>query len=111
MDATTVDIDLAKNVFEIALADERRHIVERQRLIRARFDRFFINRPACRIVMEACGSAHHHARRLGSQGHDVVLESIHDLLGDLPLGVKRLAGARLAVKGDPRLPRHLRQEQ
>jgi transposase len=73
MDATTVGIDLAKNVFEIALADERGHIVERQRLSRARFDRFFVNRPACRIVMEACGSAHHHARRLSSQGHSVVL--------------------------------------
>lgn len=73
MDATTVGIDLAKNVFEIALADERGHIVERQRLTRARFDRFFANRATCRIVMEACGSAHHHARRLSSQGHDVVL--------------------------------------
>lgn len=73
MDATTVGVDLAKNVFELALADERGHIVERQRLSRARFDRFFINRAACRIVMEACGSAHHHARRLTSQGHEVVL--------------------------------------
>jgi transposase len=73
MDATTVGIDLAKNVFEIALADERGHIVERQRLSRARFDRFFANRATCRIVMEACGSAHHHARRLSSQGHEVVL--------------------------------------
>ena len=73
MNATTVGIDLAKSVFEIALADERGHIIERQRLNRARFDRFFVNRPSCRIVMEACGSAHHHARRLSSQGHDVVL--------------------------------------
>lgn len=73
MNATTVGIDLAKNVFEIALANERGHIVERQRLSRARFDRFFVNRAACRIVMEACGSAHHHARRLSSQGHQVVL--------------------------------------
>ena len=73
MDATTVGVDLAKNVFEIALADQRGHIVERQRLSRARFDRFFVNRAACRIVMEACGSAHHHARRLSSQGHDVIL--------------------------------------
>ena len=73
MDATTVGVDLAKNVFEIALADERGHIVERHRLSRARFDRFFVNRPACRIVMEACGSAHHHARRLSSHGHDVLL--------------------------------------
>ena len=73
MDATTVGVDLAKNVFQIALADGRGHIVERHRLTRARFDRFFVNRAACRIVMEACGSAHHHARRLSSQGHDVVL--------------------------------------
>ncbi len=73
MNATTVGVDLAKNVFEIALADERGHIVERQRLSRARFHRFFVNRPGCRIVMEACGSAHHHARRLSSQGHAVVL--------------------------------------
>jgi transposase len=73
MDATTVGVDLAKNVFEIALADGRGHIVERQRLNRARFDRFFVNRPRCRIVMEACGSAHHHARRLSSQGHEVML--------------------------------------
>ncbi len=49
MDATTVGVDLAKNVFEIALADSRGHIVERQRLTRARFDRFFVNRTACRI--------------------------------------------------------------
>src|SRR5688572_2849921 len=32
MNATTVGVDLAKNVFEIALADERGHIAERQRL-------------------------------------------------------------------------------
>lgn len=73
MDATTVGIDLAKNVFEIALTDARGHIVERQRLSRAHFDRFFVNRPPCRIVMEACGSAHHHARSLSSQGHQVIL--------------------------------------
>lgn len=73
MDATTVGVDLAKNVFEVALADGRGIIVERHRLNRARFDRFFVNRPACRIVMEACGSAHHHARRLRDQGHEVCL--------------------------------------
>lgn len=73
MDATTVGVDLAKDVFEIALADGQGHILERHRLSRARFDRFFVNRPAARIVMEACGSAHHHARRLSSQGHEVVL--------------------------------------
>ena len=52
--------------FEQLRAELRRETDEtRQRLNRARFDRFFVNRPACRIVMEACGSAHHHARRQG----------------------------------------------
>lgn len=73
MDATTVGVDLAKNVFQIAVADSRGLIVERHRLSRARFEVFFGNRPSCRIVMEACGSAHHHARRLRSAGHDVIL--------------------------------------
>ena len=73
MDATTVGVDLAKNVFQIAVADARGHIVERHRLSRARFEVFFGNRAACRIVMEACGSAHHHARRLRDLGHDVIL--------------------------------------
>ncbi len=73
MNATTVGIDLAKNVFEIALADERGHIAERQCLSRARFDRFFVNRPARRILMDFCDSAHHHARRPSSQGHHVEL--------------------------------------
>jgi transposase len=73
MDATTVGVDLAKNVFQIAVADARGHIVERHRLSRLRFDLFFSNRPVCKIVMEACGSAHHHARRLRQLGHEVIL--------------------------------------
>lgn len=73
MNATTCGVDLAKNVFEVALADREFQVFERQRLSRARFGRFFVNRPACRIVMEACGSAHHWARTLAAQGHEVVL--------------------------------------
>jgi transposase len=73
MDATTVGVDLAKNVFQIAVADAGGHIVERHRLSRARFEVFFGNRPACRVVMEACGSAHHHARHVRSLGPEVIL--------------------------------------
>jgi transposase len=71
MDATTVGVDLAKNVFQIAVADARGHIVERHRLSRGEL--FFSNRAVCKIVMEACGSAHHHARRLQQLGHQVIL--------------------------------------
>jgi transposase len=34
---------------------------------------FFANIPPCTIGMEACGSAHHWARRLASLGHSVHL--------------------------------------
>jgi hypothetical protein len=45
MNATTVAVDLAKNVFELAVADADWRIVERHRLNRARFVRFFVHRP------------------------------------------------------------------
>ena len=63
MDATTVAIDLAKNVFELVVADARNQLIEHKHLSRAAFMRFFDSRCACRIVMEACGSAHYWGRR------------------------------------------------
>lgn len=73
MQATTIAVDLAKNVFELALADESWQVTERHRLSRARFARFFATRPSCRVVMESCGTAHFWARRLVAAGHDVAL--------------------------------------
>lgn len=68
MHATTVAIDLAKDVFELAFADVHGRIVERKRLSRLAFSRCLTNRPTLRVVMEACGSAHHWARVLQAQG-------------------------------------------
>src|SRR5437899_6703446 len=73
MNATTVAVDLAKNVFEIALADVRWKILERARLTRAQFERWFDNRKVDLVVMEACGSAHHWARTLRTRGIEVRL--------------------------------------
>lgn len=72
MNATTVGVDLAKNRFELAVADPSGRL-ERHRLNRTRFGQFFGNRPPSRIVMETCGSAHHWGRTLQAQGHEVVL--------------------------------------
>ena len=77
MNATTVAVDLAKNVFELAVADTEWRIVERHRLNRARFARFFVHRAPCQVIMEACGSAHHWARRLVAEGHTVRLLPAH----------------------------------
>jgi transposase len=73
MNATTVAVDLAKNVFELALADARWKIVERARLTRAQFERWFDNRKVDLVVMEACGSAHYWARTLRARGIEVRL--------------------------------------
>ena len=46
MNATTVAVDLAKNVFELAVADEHWRVIERHRLTRGQFERWFANRNA-----------------------------------------------------------------
>ena len=73
MDATTVAVDVAKNVFELAIADAQWRVVGSARLTRAQFERWFDNRAVQRVVMEACGSAHHWARSLQARGIEVRL--------------------------------------
>lgn len=79
MHATTVAIDLAKEVFELAFADGRGRIIERKRLSRRAFQRSLENRPPLAVVMEACGSAHYWARRFQAQGHTVRLLPARDV--------------------------------
>ena len=73
MNATTVAVDVAKNVFELALADEQWRVVGSARLTRGQFERWFNNRDVKLVVMEACGSAHHWGRMLQSRGIKVKL--------------------------------------
>ncbi|HEY0802218.1 MAG TPA: IS110 family transposase [Steroidobacteraceae bacterium] len=73
MHSTTIAVDLAKNVFELAVAGPDWKLIERHRLSRAKFALFFVQRPPCRVVMEACGSAHHWARQITASGHLVEL--------------------------------------
>lgn len=73
MNATTVAVDLAKSVFQLAVADEQWQIVETQRLTRTQFERWFVNREVGLVIMEACGSAHHWGRWLNSLGIEVRL--------------------------------------
>ena len=68
MDATTVAVDVAKNVFELAIADAQWRVIGSARLTRGQFERWFDNRAVRLVVMEACGSAHHWARMLQERG-------------------------------------------
>ena len=73
MDATTIGVDLAKTVFELALANPAWRIVGRKRLTRLQFERFIAMQPTTHVVMEACGRAHHWARIARGHGHRVTL--------------------------------------
>jgi transposase len=73
MSKLTIAVDLAKDVFEVAVAKPSGKIIERKRLTRAQFERFWQTREPCAVVMEACGSAHHWARLLVGLGFDVEL--------------------------------------
>jgi transposase len=74
MDATTIGIDLAKDVFEIAISDTRGRVHERRRLSRRQFGVFVDTlSPATVVVMEACGTAHYWGRRCRARGAEVRL--------------------------------------
>src|SRR3989338_264885 len=73
MKITTIGIDLAKNVFQVHGVDEHGRAVFNKPLKREQMAAFFVNLPACLIGMEACGSAHHWARKLQGMGHTVRL--------------------------------------
>lgn len=77
MKDTTIAVDIAKDVFEIAISKEAGRVDEVHRVSRAKFLRVFANRESARVVMEACGSAHHWAREIKRLGHRVVLLPPH----------------------------------
>lgn len=73
----TIAVDLAKNVFEIAISRSPGRVAERHRLSRAHLLRFFAQRQPATVLLEACSSAHFWARELEALGHDVVLLPPH----------------------------------
>jgi transposase len=77
MKHTTIAVDLAKNVFEIAVSQEAGKVSEQLRVNRPQLVSFFAKRPAATVLLEACGSAHFWARRLRSFGHNVILLPPH----------------------------------
>lgn len=73
MQITTVGVDLAKNVLQVHAVDAHGKAVVKKQLKREQMAPFFANLPPCLIGMEACGSAHHWARKLKAMGHTVRL--------------------------------------
>ncbi len=73
MKITTVGIDLAKNLFQLHCVNEHGKVVLRKQFRRDQVAEFFVNLPPCLVGMEACGGAHHWARKLRAYGHTVKL--------------------------------------
>jgi transposase len=71
-----IGIDTSKAVFTLHAIDPADRPVLRVNLRRAQILPFFKKRPRTQIAMEACGSAHHWARKLTALGHDVRLSAL-----------------------------------
>lgn len=79
MHASTVAVDLAKEVFELAFADAQGRVIGRKRLSRKAFARALEQQPPLRVLLEACGSAHYWGRRFQRHGHVVKLLPARDV--------------------------------
>lgn len=73
MQCTTIGIDIAKSVFQLSVANQAGKIIERNRFTRGQFERYLHKQSQSKLVMEACGTAHHWARTAVDAGHEVVL--------------------------------------
>ena len=71
--ATTIAVDVAQSVLEIAVSPRPGLVAARHRLHRSGVLAFFAQQPAATVVLEACGSASYWARELEKLGHHAVL--------------------------------------
>ena len=79
MEHTTIAVDLAKSVFQVAISHKAGRVDVERRLSRERFLEYLAKQPPATVLLEACGSAHYWARRLQPFGHTVRLLPAHDV--------------------------------
>jgi transposase len=77
MNATTYAIDTAKAIFQLHWVEPDTGVIHRRKLQRAKLMEFFARLQPSRILMEACGGAHHWGRELSKLGHQVELLPAH----------------------------------
>lgn len=79
MEHTTIAVDLAKSVFQVAVSHRIGHVTSEHRLRRSQMMPFFAQQPAATVLLEACGSAHYWAREIRRLGHTPRLLPAHDV--------------------------------
>lgn len=73
MNATTYGLDVAKQIFQMYWVEAQTGEIANRRFRRDELITFLAQRPAGRVALEACGSAHWWARKILALGHEVVL--------------------------------------
>jgi hypothetical protein len=73
MNATTYGLDIAKRVFQMYWVEAQTGEIVNRRFGREELIGFLAQRPAGRVALEACASAHWWARKIKALGHQVVL--------------------------------------
>ena len=73
MNISMIGLDTAKSYFQVHAVDQAGKVQLKRKLKRSELIPFFERLQNCRVVLEACGAAHHWARMLTMIGHDVRL--------------------------------------
>jgi len=73
MNATTYGLDVAKSVFQLYWVDAQTGEIVNRRFARGDLIKFLSCRLPGRVALEARGSGHWWARKIGTMGHEVVL--------------------------------------
>jgi transposase len=79
MEHTTIAVDLAQSVFQVAVSHRPGQVALERRLKREQVLPFFAQQPAATVLLEACGSSHFWARELQKLGHQPRLLPAHDV--------------------------------
>jgi transposase len=72
-----IGLDLAKNVFQLHIADGQGKKIKGLRVRRARLLETFATLSPALVGIEACGSAHYWARELQKPGHEIKMMAPH----------------------------------
>lgn len=68
-----IAVDLAKDVFQVALAKQHGKAFSHRRLTRKQFETFLAKAERAIVLFEACGSAHFWCRQAETFGHEAVM--------------------------------------
>jgi len=93
---TTISIDLAKTVFQVALFNKYGVLKSNNKMSQAKMVQFIAQYPEAIICMEACGTAHYWGRRFQQNGHKVFLVPAH-IAAKYRTGNKNDANDALAI--------------